>query len=601
MLVVLRLRHWLRTLCLLSFTFIAIDAGCSGGASRSPNQCMGCPELRDAATDRDAATNTEEHQDTPVPHSDDAGNRAIDAGRSSDDAGHPSPPVAVTTTLDLEDPIVAAAPDGSIYVAGLHSGATVFARGQAHEMTLNEPDQGLYVARFSAKGDLDWAKGFSNSDTNGGGVVTRLRDIAVSADGTVLVVGHFIGVTTIEGQTFQGPPTGTYSMGLAVAYDAKGELAFVQTWGGEDQNQTRIEAAAAAPQGFVIPGVFGASQLQTVASNLIVTQDDEKTILATQEVRNQEGFVAAIAAKGAVQWSIRIHGPTTDADYHAAVFIDHDAGSYGLRLATLSDTLVAVSFRAYTSLYNGATLSIGDADQPLKYQTSDQQYIAALSLADGQPSWTASYIPMIVTDMPVSELIAHHDMQAMIPSPDGGLVIMGHYQDSFDSPYPTTIDFGDAVELVTPETTIPRIAYIAKYSATGHAQWAQLASSGSDVDATINSDVETKVAAYLKSGELAIAGAFDFHTVLAPGRRDEIALDGDLLKMMLFARLNPSSGELIAVNTNASSGLESSINALVTIEDGTTWAVGGVMLPATIEPTTPIGEYLEPIDEIDFH
>ncbi len=194
---------------------------------------------------------------------------------------------------------IASFADGSCVVTGFYSSLiATFGPGESHETRLIcAGNSDIFVARYTASGQLDWAR------RAGGSSFDRGFGVASFEDGSCAVTGFFQGTaefgTNEPNETTLVSPSGSPDVFIA-RYDADGVLRWAKRAGGDDLE--RAWAVAPVPDGScVITGefrdsaVFGAGEV------------GQMTLLPVLSGRS-DVFVARYGADGLLQWAIQAGG-----------------------------------------------------------------------------------------------------------------------------------------------------------------------------------------------------------------------------------------------------------------------------------------------------
>jgi hypothetical protein len=92
--------------------------------------------------------------------------------------------------------VIASLADGTSVVTGRFTGMSTFGPGETGETTLTSGgDNDMFLARYAASGELQWATRAGGESTASGGGVVFL------SDGSIVVAGRFAGKATFHGGT----------------------------------------------------------------------------------------------------------------------------------------------------------------------------------------------------------------------------------------------------------------------------------------------------------------------------------------------------------------------------------------------------------------
>lgn len=153
---------------------------------------------------------------------------------------------------------VAIAPDGTVLVSGVYSGAATFGAGTATQTVVNSEGSGLFVARYDHAGAFVWVRDGRGGPYGPGASGNDAYSVAVGADGSVFLAGRIEYDVTFAPDT-PGAIT-VHSAGahdIAVArYDSDGTLRWVRRAGGASED-TAYALALAGEATVLVTGVAG--------------------------------------------------------------------------------------------------------------------------------------------------------------------------------------------------------------------------------------------------------------------------------------------------------------------------------------------------------
>jgi len=214
------------------------------------------------------------------------------AGTTEEDSGN-------TTGRDI-----AVLPDGSVLVTGAFESTTVFGPGEPNETVmpaLSEPDPTIFIAKYSAGGDLIWVKSAGGEDGCTG------EGIAALIDGSFYIAGDYSG-TAVFGRG-ESNETGISSFARGdiyiARYNSDGSLEWVRSAGSTEEDY--IAAIAIAPdQDVLVLGCF----IDTTVFAL--GQENETSLVAYGGRRDLDTFIARYNSDGTLEWVRQIGGHAHD-------------------------------------------------------------------------------------------------------------------------------------------------------------------------------------------------------------------------------------------------------------------------------------------------
>jgi uncharacterized delta-60 repeat protein len=201
--------------------------------------------------------------------------------------------------------------DGTFVITGVFlSGSVIFGQGEVNETTLSlAGGYDMYIAKYSAEGDLLWAKSAGGTGFDWG------RDIVMHSDGSSTVKGFFSSTAIFgQGETNQ---TSLVSAGgssdLFIAkYNSNGTLAWARRAGGTGGDTGRgiaknSDGSVVVVGDFTGTAIFG--QGETNETSLISAGDTDI-------------FIAKYNANGTLAWARRAGGAGQDSGRGIDVNID---------------------------------------------------------------------------------------------------------------------------------------------------------------------------------------------------------------------------------------------------------------------------------------
>ncbi len=194
---------------------------------------------------------------------------------------------------------------GNSYVIGESTGSAVIQGGANDAMALAQGGTYMFVAKYSADGDLLWARTGVCVDENSIGEVSGSA-VTVDTSGNVYATGWFM-----DSVSFGEEPEKQYSGSIfptnifVTKYDATGEVEWVRAV--TDSDRCRIHGVAAAgAESVTIAGEFSGTASFDV--NHTITSSGDSDV-----------FIARYSAAGAVQWARKAGGAGADSAYGLAM------------------------------------------------------------------------------------------------------------------------------------------------------------------------------------------------------------------------------------------------------------------------------------------
>ncbi len=191
------------------------------------------------------------------------------------------------TALDEADDVgwdVSAGSDGAIFVTGEFGETAIFGEGEPNQTELTATGLGnLFLARFSADGNLDWVRRSSGSFSDVG------TGVAATEEGGAVVTGRFHGSTSFADGKADGVELDLDAIGLfdimVAEFDSSGELLYAQRAGGYTGEDAGNGIAMADDGGILIAGAFGERAV-------FDSEDEGATTLQSKGMR--DAFVAKL-------------------------------------------------------------------------------------------------------------------------------------------------------------------------------------------------------------------------------------------------------------------------------------------------------------------
>jgi len=217
---------------------------------------------------------------------------------------------------------IAALPDGTSFVTGYFEGTATFGPGELNETELTAPGfQGMFVARYSSDGTLDWAVragGFGYVEGNG---ITALPSGTTAVTGTFWSVAKFGWGDPNETLLY---PAGDWDIFVAM-YNPDGSLAWVQGAGGAGTDRgLGIAVVPDLPQITTsgIRAVPGGSVLVTGSYENTAVFGDPQSGIPLTAVDYSDIFVARYLLDGTIDWAVSAGGDREDYGYGIASLPD---------------------------------------------------------------------------------------------------------------------------------------------------------------------------------------------------------------------------------------------------------------------------------------
>lgn len=289
--------------------------------------------------------------------------------------------------------------DGSSIMCGSYEGTTTF-DGDAQDITITTSGNGAFLAGFDVNGSVLWAfdalggqlaaspdgtltmarnLSIARHTSSGSHVWTKtvvsdayasISDVAMLADGSVLITGEFAGTATF-GSGESNPVTltapGTFGW-QADAFIAKlaadGSVVWARVAATNPLEVQPGAIAALADGSFVITGFFGGHYESANNGNGTATFGPGQVTATMVNHQALDLFVARFDANGAFQW-VRT-GKSTGHEFGTGIAAAPDGSS--------------IAVTGWFGIYNGSTMTLGD--QP------NQILLLAQGMAD---SFVASF------------------------------------------------------------------------------------------------------------------------------------------------------------------------------------------------------------------
>jgi hypothetical protein len=198
---------------------------------------------------------------------------------------------------------IAAASSGGFAAAGEFYGTITFGPGETHQTTLSDNDSNVnndaYVALFDALGNLSWAQQIRGPNDD------LLQDVAIAADGSLVVVGSFSGTTVLPslggaGTTLTAGTSDGINLFIA-DYETTGALRWARQITGPAQTNSH-GLAMLADGGFALTG--------TVTPTLASVPDPGQAIFGPGEANQTtltgtyfDLFIARYDSAGRLSWA----------------------------------------------------------------------------------------------------------------------------------------------------------------------------------------------------------------------------------------------------------------------------------------------------------
>ncbi len=191
---------------------------------------------------------------------------------------------------------IAIGEDGSVYSIGCFGGTADFDPGVGTSSLTSAGNYDTYISKLDAAGDFVWAKRMGGT-TNAWG-----RNIAVAADGSVVLTGIFEGIIDSD----PGPATSLLmSAGSRDTFVAKLDVAGNLVWSGKmgGTGTDHSEGIAVGTDGSIyVTGYFWG----------IADFDPGASVVELTSAGNYDIFVAKFNAAGGFEWAERMGGSAAD-------------------------------------------------------------------------------------------------------------------------------------------------------------------------------------------------------------------------------------------------------------------------------------------------
>ncbi|HZL91347.1 MAG TPA: PKD domain-containing protein [Pirellulaceae bacterium] len=323
---------------------------------------------------------------------------------------------------------IAADTDGNLYVAGRFDGTNVdFDPGPGTTTLTNHGGADIFVAKYSAAGNLIWARGFGSAGTD------QAEGIAVDSAGNVSLVG-----TYANGAVF-GPGPGATTLAaqgrdaFAARLDSAGNVQWVRAVGGASDDDARGVAIDAAGSVYVSGTAIGAVDFNP----------GDGTFSPTPGAAH-DAYVLKLDTAGNFVWAARSFG------IDAA--IDGDAGA----LAVAASATAVYATGRFTG---GVDFDPGAGSTTLSSAGGDDTFVWKLDAASGgfQAAWRYGSGSVLEAG------------SAIAVDSLGNVVIGGKFQG--------TVDFDIGTGTTNLSSTLTDV-FVTKTDASGGLQWAHNVAEG---------------------------------------------------------------------------------------------------------------------------
>jgi hypothetical protein len=422
-------------------------------------------------------------------------------------------------------------PSGSAVVTGMFDGSATFGPGELNEKTLiAEGTTGVFVAKYTADGDLVWAKGAGGESYNGGRAIASLPDgsvlvagnvgpnavfgkdeeeetvlgaatfiakynstgrlvwvkgvygwlsegtgVAVSSDGLPVLVGSFLDAVTLgAGEVNETELISNWEDIFVAGYNPDGALAWAVSAGGEGDDE--VHCVGSLGDGVVV--VSG-----TYDEDIIFGRDEmnETILVATNTPSTRNVFIAGYSRDGTLAWAKKVGGRTVN----------------GLAVLPQGSFLI-------TGSYRGATV-FGSGEPNETRLVADYGIYLALYNPDGTLEWVRS-----------TGGDFDNSRNLISVSSEGSFVVAGNLAG--------TDTFGEGEDNEITFFTVDTGNFIARYNQDGSLLWAKNLGTTNGIHAI----------ALLADGSSLITGNFGGTVTFGAGEPNETTLNGQYYDIYLM-------------------------------------------------------------------
>jgi uncharacterized membrane protein YqhA len=202
---------------------------------------------------------------------------------------------------------VAVASDGSVYTAGYIGGGDDFDLGPGTYNLTSAGNDDIYVAKYTSLGALLWAKRI------GGSSLDEAYAIALTADGSVYIQGHFSGTVDFDpGPGAYNLTSSTFSDTFICKLSSSGDFLWAKTIGGESFGHYGNSIAVSADGGIYITGEFSST----------VDFDPGPGTYNLTSAGSYDIFISKLDSSGNFVWARRMGGSGNDSGLSIAVAAD---------------------------------------------------------------------------------------------------------------------------------------------------------------------------------------------------------------------------------------------------------------------------------------
>ena len=300
--------------------------------------------------------------------------------------------------------------DGGYIIGGYFN--NIVNLGNNETLTSNGGQDGMLV-KYSAEGEVEWAKTIGGSETD------TITSLEVTSDEGYIVGGYFKSATIDLGNGIKLTNNGKDN-GMLIKYSAEGEEQWAKSIGGNSKIGDVLETS---DKGYIVQGTFAGSLKL------------ENGIILTSKNWMDDAMIIKYRNDGVIEWAKSIGGSGVDQINSVAEIRD---GGYivGISMGHNSNTIY---LEEGVALYNNG----GNDGYLIKYNR------------EGELQWTK------VIGGTLSDYI-----ELVIETSDGGFLAKGFFKSS-------SIDLGCGVTLINNSNTGADDGMLIKYSAEGEVEWAK--------------------------------------------------------------------------------------------------------------------------------
>jgi Putative metal-binding motif len=359
-------------------------------------------------------------------------------------AGGPDVDIAYSTSVIT---------DGSSFVCGYFSDTAVFGSETTSPIMLTSSGGlDLFLAKYSADGELEWVK------AAGGAGYDVCSGVSALNDGSSIITGRYsVSATFNPGESDSLDLTSTGEADIFIArYNADGSLLWASTAGSANYDFSE-DIAALAGGSAIITGYFRGSAT-------FGASEPQESILTSSNSSTYDIFVASYNSNGTLAWARRAGG--SDEDYAKSVEVATDGSAY------------------ITGYFRGLSIfGPGEAQQTNLHSSSYEDIFIARYNSDGSLAWAKRAGG---TDSDYGHAIdVFSDGTCAVTGSFGGTATFGYGE-------------SNATNIVS---DADQDAFVAKYYSDGNLMWVRKAGGGS-------TETGNGISIVADDGSILITGSF---------------------------------------------------------------------------------------------